>query len=65
MANIDAAFGLRPYEKSGSNYNNQGVNAYPINFDGLTTGTTSLIWTGTRQLIPLAIGFNRYSRCCR
>ena len=34
MANIDAAFGLRPYEKSGSNYNNQGVNAYPINFEG-------------------------------
>ena len=55
MANIDAAFGLRPYEKSGSNYNNQGVNAYPINFDGLTTGTTSLIWTGT-PVIPLASG---------
>ena len=47
MANINAAFGLRPYERSGSNYNNQGVNAYPINFDGLTTGSTSLIWTGT------------------
>ena len=55
MANIDGAFGLRPYEKSGSNYNNQGVNAYPINFDGLTTGTTSLIWTGT-PVIPLASG---------
>ena len=55
MANIDAAFGLRPYEKSGSNYNNQGINAYPINFDGLTTGTTSLIWTGT-PVIPLASG---------
>ena len=55
MANIDAAFGLRPYERSGSNYNNQGVNAYPINFDGLTTGTTSLIWTGT-PVIPLASG---------
>ena len=55
MANIDAAFGLRPYEKSGANYNNQGVNAYPINFDGLTTGTTSKIWTGT-PVIPLAGG---------
>ena len=55
MANIDAAFGLRPYEKTGSNYNNQGINAYPINFDGLTTGTTSLIWTGT-PVIPLASG---------
>ena len=55
MANIDAAFGLRPYERTGSNYNNQGVNAYPINFDGLTTGTTSLIWTGT-PVIPLASG---------
>jgi len=55
MANIDAAFGLRPYEKTGANYNNQGVNAYPINFDGLTTGTTSKIWTGT-PVKPLATG---------
>ena len=55
MANIDASFGLRPYERTGSNYNNQGVNAYPINFDGLTTGTTSKIWTGT-PVIPLAAG---------
>jgi len=55
MANINAAFGLRPYERSGSNYNNQGVNAYPLNFDSLTTGTTSLIWTGT-PVIPLASG---------
>jgi len=55
MANIDAAFGLRPYERSGSNYNNQGVNAYPINFEGSSGGTTSLIWTGT-PVIPLASG---------
>ena len=55
MANIDAAFGLRPYEKSGARYNNQGITAYPINFDGLTTGTTSLIWTGT-PVIPLSSG---------
>ena len=55
MANIDAAFGLRPYERTGSNYNNQGINAYPLNFDGLTTGTTSKIWTGT-PVIPLATG---------
>ena len=55
MANIDAAFGLRPYESTGSNYNNQGINAYPLNFDGLTTGTTSKIWTGT-PVIPLASG---------
>jgi len=55
MANIDAAFGLRPYERTGSNYNNQGINAYPLNFDGLTTGTTSKIWTGT-PVIPLASG---------
>ena len=55
MANINAAFGLRPYVRSGSNYNNQGVNAYPLNFDSLTTGTTSLIWTGT-PVIPLASG---------
>ena len=55
MANIDAAFGLRPYERLGSNYNNQGINAYPLNFDGLTTGTTSKIWTGT-PVIPLDTG---------
>ena len=55
MANIDAAFGLRPYEKSGARYNNQGITAYPINFDGLTTGTTSKIYTGT-PVIPLAGG---------
>ena len=55
MANIDASFGLRPYERSGSNYNNQGVNAYPINFEGSSSGTTSLIWTGT-PVIPLASG---------
>ena len=55
MANIDAAFGLRPYEKSGANYNNQGINAYPLNFDGLTTGSTSKIYTGT-PVIPLASG---------
>ena len=55
MANIDAAFGLRPYERIGSNYNNQGINAYPLNFDGLTTGSTSKIYTGT-PVIPLASG---------
>ena len=55
MANIDAAFGLRPYERSGSNYNNQGVNAYPINFEGSSSGTASLIWTGS-PVIPLASG---------
>ncbi len=55
MAKIDAAFGLRPYERSGSNYNNQGVNAYPINFEGSSSGTTSLIWTGS-PVIPLASG---------
>ena len=55
MANIDAAFGLRPYERIGSNYNNQGINAYPLNFDGLTTGTTSKIWTGT-PVIPKDTG---------
>ena len=55
MANIDAKFGLRPYERSGSNYNNQGVNAYPLNFDGLTTGSTSKIYTGT-PVIPKDTG---------
>ena len=55
MANIDAAFGLRPYERLGSNYNNQGVNAYPLNFDGASSGTTSKIWTGS-PVKPLASG---------
>jgi|TARA_R110000787_G_scaffold1208_1_gene4342 hypothetical protein len=55
MANINAAFGLRPYERSGSNYNNQGVNAYPINIEGMSDGTTSKIWTGS-AVIPLGSG---------
>ena len=55
MANINAAFGLRPYERSGSNYNNQGVNAYPINPDGYSSGTTSKIWTGS-PVVPLGSG---------
>jgi len=55
MANINAAFGLRPYERSGSNYNNQGVNAYPINIEGMSDGTTSKIWTGS-AVIPLSTG---------
>jgi hypothetical protein len=55
MANIDAKFGLRPYERSGSNYNNQGVNAYPLNLEGSSGGTTDTIFTGS-PVIPLASG---------
>ena len=31
------------------------MNAYPINFDGYSSGTTSLIWTGS-PVIPLSSG---------
>ena len=55
MANIDAKFGLRPYERSGSNYNNQGVNAYPLNLEGSSGGTTNTIFTGS-PVIPLTSG---------
>ena len=54
MANIDAAFGLRPYKMLGAGANTSGLVSYPIQTTA-TTGTTSTIYQGT-PVIPLANG---------
>lgn len=54
MANIDAAFGLRPYKMLGSSANTNGVETFKIQLTG-TAGTSSVIYQGT-PVIPLANG---------
>ena len=54
MANIDAAFGLRPYRILGSGANTNGIATYKIQTSG-TAGTSSVIYEGT-PVIPLANG---------
>ena len=54
MANIDAAFGLRPYKMLGEGANTNGVSSYKIQTTG-TAGTSSVIYEGT-PVIPLANG---------
>lgn len=54
MANIDAAFGLRPYRMLGSGANTNGVSKYKIQLTG-TAGTSSVIYQGT-PVIPLSNG---------
>mgnify|MGYP003116179347 FL=1 len=54
MANIDAAFGLRPYRILGSAANTNGIATYKIQTSG-TAGTSSVIYEGT-PVIPLANG---------
>jgi hypothetical protein len=54
MANIDAAFGLRPYKMLGEGANTNGVSTYKIQTTG-TAGTSSVIYEGT-PVIPLANG---------
>ena len=54
MANIDAAFGLRPYKMLGEGANTNGVSTYKIQLTG-TAGTSSVIYEGT-PVIPLANG---------
>ena len=54
MANIDAAFGLRPYKMLGAGANTNGVMSFKIQ-TAATTGTTSVIYEGT-PVIPLANG---------
>jgi hypothetical protein len=54
MANIDAAFGLRPYRMLGSGANTSAVSTYDIQTTG-TAGTSSVIYEGT-PVIPLANG---------
>mgnify|MGYP003146339731 CR=1 FL=1 len=54
MANIDAAFGLRPYRMLGSGANTSAVSTYEIQLTG-TAGTSSTIYEGT-PVIPLTNG---------
>tara|TARA_R100001015_G_C4618270_1_gene174740 strand:- start:1088 stop:1741 length:654 start_codon:yes stop_codon:yes gene_type:complete len=51
MANSNVAFGLRPYNKVGANYNSTGTNEYRI-----ATGNTNRIYQGS-PVIPLNTGF--------
>ena len=59
MANIDAAFGLRPYRMVGGNYNNQGVGSYNIQTASIT-GVANAIYQG-QGVIPLATGVISYA----
>jgi len=54
MANINAAFGLRPYRMLGSGANTNGDVVYNIQ-TAATTGTSSVIYQGT-PVIPLTNG---------
>jgi hypothetical protein len=54
MANIDAAFGLRPYKMLGAGANTNGVATYNIQTSA-TAGTSSVIYEGS-PVIPLANG---------
>ena len=54
MANLDAAFGLRPYKVLGSAANTNGIATYKIQTTA-TAGTSSVIFEGT-PVIPLANG---------
>lgn len=54
MANIDAAFGLRPYKMQGGRANAHGATAYRIQTSA-TAGTSSVLYQGA-PCIPLANG---------
>lgn len=54
MANIDAAFGLRPYKMLGADNNSNGLMTFKIQLTG-TAGTSSVIYQGS-PVIPLANG---------
>jgi hypothetical protein len=54
MANLDAAFGLRPYKMLGAGANTNGVMSFDIQTTA-TAGTSSVIYEGT-PVIPLANG---------
>ena len=54
MANLDAAFGLRPYKMLGEGANTNGVSNYAIQTTS-TAGTASVLFEGT-PVIPLANG---------
>lgn len=54
MANLDAAFGLRPYKMLGAGANTNGVMSFDIQTTA-TAGTSSVIYEGT-PVIPIANG---------
>ena len=54
MANVNAAFGLRPYRMLGSGANTNGDSVYSIQTTA-TAGTSSVIYQGS-PVIPLANG---------
>lgn len=54
MANIDAAFGLRPYRMLGSGANTNGVSKYTIQ-TASTAGSSNVIYQGS-PVIPLSNG---------
>jgi hypothetical protein len=54
MANIDSAFGLRPYKMLGSGANSTGSTTYKIQ-TAATAGTSTVIYQGS-PVIPLANG---------
>ena len=54
MANTDAAVGLRPHNKLGSNANSSGTTAYKVQIAG-TAGSSSAIYQGD-MVIPLTNG---------
>ena len=54
MANLDVAFGLRPYKMLGADYNSTGLMTFKIQTAG-TAATSSEIYEGTPD-IPLANG---------
>lgn len=54
MANVNAAFGLRPYRMLGSGANTQGIERYAIQTAAIA-GTSSVIYEG-HPVIPLSTG---------
>lgn len=54
MANLDAAFELRPYKMLGADNNSNGLMTFKIQLTG-TAGTSSVIYQGS-PVIPLANG---------
>jgi|TARA_B100001778_G_C18465299_1_gene573147 hypothetical protein len=58
MANIDSAFGLRPYKMLGSGPNTNGMSTYKIQTTG-TQGVANAIYQG-QPVIPLANGLISY-----
>ena len=59
MANLDAAFGLRPYKRLGSSSNSTGASTYKVQTAD-TAGVANVIYNG-QGVIPLANGLVSYA----